>query len=202
MVGHAAEQGDAPDGIEIARRLAGGEPVGHLDDGALGVAVEQQVRLGVGQHRAAHLLGPVVVMGDATQRRLDAAEHDRHILERLAAALRVDEGAAIRPPAALAAGGVGVVVAQPAVRRVAVDHRIHVAAGDAEEQGRLAQRLERFGRLPVGLGDDADAIALGFEQPADNRHAEARVIDIGVAGDQHDVAGVPAEGGHLGASHR
>jgi hypothetical protein len=66
MVRHAAEQRDAPDGIEIARRLAGGEPVRDLDDGALGVAVEQQIRLGVGQHRAAHLLGPVVEMRDAT----------------------------------------------------------------------------------------------------------------------------------------
>ena len=193
VVGHAAEQRDAADGVEIARRLAGGEPVRHLDDGALGIAVEQEVRLGVGQDRAAHLVGPVVVMRDAAQRRLDAAEHDRHVLERLAAALRVDDGAAVRPLAAFAARRVGVVVAQPAVRRVAVDHRVHVAAGDAEEQARLAQRLERLGRLPVRLRDDADPEALRLEQPADDRHAEARMVDIGVAGHQHDVAGVPAE---------
>ena len=37
-------------------------------------------------------------------------------------------------PAALAAGGISVVVAQPAVRGVAVDHGIHVAAGNAEKK--------------------------------------------------------------------
>ena len=93
-------------------------------------------------------------------------------------------------------------MAQPAVGRIAVDHRIHVAAGDAEEQARLAQRLEWFGRVPVGLRDDADPEPLGFEQPADDRHAETRMVDIGVARHEHDVAGVPAECAHLGAAHR
>ena len=59
--------------------LAGGQAVRDLDDRALGVAVDQQVGLGVDQHRAAHLVGPVVVVGDAAQARLDAADHDRHV---------------------------------------------------------------------------------------------------------------------------
>src|SRR3546814_7627100 len=42
MIRHAAEQGDAADSVEVGRRLAGGEPVGHFDHGALGIAVEQQ----------------------------------------------------------------------------------------------------------------------------------------------------------------
>ncbi len=141
-------------------------------------------------------------MRDPAQRRLDAAEHDRHVLERLAAALGINNGAAIRPRPALTARRIGIVVAQPAVRGVAVDHRIHVAAGDAEEHPRLAQHLERLGRLPVRLRDDADPEALGFQQPADDRHAEARMIDIGIARHQHDVAGIPAERRHLGAAHR
>jgi hypothetical protein len=51
----------------------------------------------------------------------------------------------------------------------------------------------RFGRpsarngsaiVPVRLGDDADAKALRLEQAADQRHAEAGVVDVGIAGDQ------------------
>jgi hypothetical protein len=202
MLRHRAEQRDAPDGVEIARRLAGGKTVRHLHDGALGIAVDEQIRLGVRQDRAAHLVGPVVVMRNAAQRRLDAAEHDRHVLVGLAAALRVDDGAAVGPLAALAACRVGVVVAQPAVRGVAVDHRVEVAAGDAKEQGRPAQRLERLRRPPVRLRDDAHPEALGFEQPADDRHAEARMIHIGIASHQHDVAGIPTKRRHLGAAHR
>ena len=173
-----------------------------LDNGALGIAVDQQVGLGIREHRAAHLLGPVVEMGDTAQRRLDAPEHDRNVLERLAAALGIDEGAAVRPLAAFAAGRVGVVVAQPAVRRVAVHHRVEVAAGDAEEQRRPAQGLERLRRLPVRLRDDADPEPLGLQQPADDGHAEARMVDIGVARHQHDIAGVPAERRHFGSAHR
>ena len=83
----------------------------------------------------------------------------------LAAALAVDDGGAVgrRPDAPR---GVGVVAADLAVGRVAVDHGIHVARRHRPEQVGLAQRLEGLGTLPVGLRDDADAKTLGFEQCA------------------------------------
>ena len=43
---------------------------------------------------------------------------------------------------------------------------------------------------------------VGFEQPADDRHAEAGLIDIGVAGDDDDVAGIPTQFVHFAARHR
>ncbi len=66
---------------------------------------------------------------------------------------------------------------------------------------RRAQRPERVGAVPVRLRDDAHAQAHGLQHPADERHAEAGVVHIGIAGDQHDVAGVPAQRRHLGARH-
>jgi len=56
--------------------------------------------------------------------------------------------------------------------------------------------------LPVGLGDDADPKALVFEHAANDGHAEAGVVDVGVAGHQDDVAAVPAQLGHFLAAHR
>ena len=47
-----------------------------------------------------------------------------------------------------------------------------------------------------------DAEPLRFEHAADDRHAEARVIDIGVARHQDHVALVPAEQVHFLARHR
>src|SRR5690606_14271412 len=79
---------------------------------------------------------------------------------------------------------------------------IHVAGGDAEIQIRLAERAKRFRRLPVGLTDDADAEALRFQQSADQCHTEARMVDIGVAGDQNHVATVPTEPIHFLTAHR
>jgi hypothetical protein len=55
--------------------------------------------------------------------------------------------------------------------------------------------------LPVRLRDDADAKALSLQQPSHDGHAEAGVIDVGIAGDDDDVAGVPAELVHLFARH-
>jgi hypothetical protein len=133
---------------------------------------------------------------------LDRTDDDRRAWVGFAAALGVDGDGAVGALVGLGVGGVGVVGADLAVGGVAVDHRIHVAGGDAEIQRRLAERAEGVGGVPVGLADDADAVALCFQQAPDQRHAEARVVDVGVAGDEDDVAGVPAERGHLGARHR
>ena len=194
--GRAAHVGDLCD------RLFGGQAVGDFDNRALGVAVQQQVALGVHHDGAAHFVAPVVVMRDAAQRAFDAAQNDGHVVLRFAAALAVDNGGAVGALAADVAGGVGVVAADFAVRRVAVDHGVHVARRHAPEQIGFAQRLERLGALPVGLGDDADAKTLVFQHAANHRHAKAGVVDIGVAGDQNDVAAVPAQRGHFGAAHR
>ncbi|OPZ04010.1 MAG: hypothetical protein BWZ09_02087 [Alphaproteobacteria bacterium ADurb.BinA305] len=187
---------------DLCDRLARGEAVRQRHDRALGVAEQQQVGLGIGQHRAAHLVGPVVVVRDAPEAGLDRADHDIGLGEGLAGALRVDRHGAIRAAVRRAVGGVGVIRADTAVGGVAVDHRIHVAGGDAEEQVRLAEGAEIRRRVPVRLADDADAKALGLEQAPDQRHAEAGMIDIGIAGDHDDVAGIPAERVHLGARHR
>ena len=174
--GRAANVGDA------GNRLLGRQPVRDLDHLALGVAVDQQIGLGIQQDRAAHLVGPVIVMRDAPQRGLDAADDNRYVAISLARPLRVHDHRAVRAPARGAAGGVGIVRADAPVGGVAVDHGIHVAGADAEEQIRPAQGLERFGALPVGLGDDADAETLRLEHAPDDGHAEARQVHVGVAG--------------------
>ena len=101
-----------------------------------------------------------------------------------------------------AAGAVGVVVADLAVGRVVVEHRVHVAGADGEAEPRPAERPPGVARVPVGLAEDGHAKALGLQHPAQQGHGEARMIDVGVAGDEHHVDGVPAARGHLGRRHR
>ena len=187
------------DGLD---RLTGGQTLSHLDDCTLGVAEQQDVGAGVDQDRMANLVLPVVVVGDAAQRGLDAAEHDRHVLVGFLAALAVDQAGAVRPLARFAAGGISIVRADLLVRGVAVDHRVHVAGRDPEEEVGLAQLHEVGFAGPVRLGNDADAKALGFEQAPDDGHAKRRVVDVGVTGNDDDVAGVPAQLIHLFPAHR
>ncbi len=115
------------------------DAVGHFHQRPLGVAVNQDIGLGIKQDGAADGLGPVVVVSDATQGRLDATDNHRHLLEGLLAALGIDQSRAIRPLAAHIPRGVGVVVAQLFVGGVAVDHGVHVARGHPEEEVRFAQ---------------------------------------------------------------
>ena len=173
----------------------------NLDQRALGVAIQQQVALGIDHDRAAHLVRPIVVVGNAAQTAFNAAEHNRHVLEGFPAALAVDDRGAVRPPATDVAGRVGIVAADFSVRRVAVDHGVHVARRHTPKQIGLAQSLERFRALPVGLRDDADPETLGFQHAANHRHAKTGVIHIGIARHEDDVATVPTQLIHLLAAH-
>src|SRR5882724_744348 len=170
-------------------------------DLALTVTVDQQISLRIQQDRATHLLRPVVKVSDAPQGGFDAADDDWNILECLARALRVDDHGTIRPLSTLTAGCVCVIASNPAIRGVAIDHGIHVAGCDAEEQVRSSEGRERLGAVPVRLSDDANSKALCFENTADDCHAEAGVIDVGVARDDDDVAAVPAQDVHLRPRH-
>lgn len=189
----AVHVGDLVDGQPACQR------VGDLDDRVLAHAVDQQVGTGVEQHGALELVLPVVVVGQAAQARLDAADDDGLVLVRAADEVAVDRDGAVGTAPRLAAGGVGVLVARLLVDGVVVDHRVHVAGGHEEAQARLAQRRDAFGVGPVGLADDADAVARVLENARDDGHAEARMVDVGVAADVDEVAGVPAAGVHVGA---
>ncbi|ACY33104.1 hypothetical protein CtCNB1_2358 [Comamonas thiooxydans] len=197
----AAKERSAAHIGDLLDRLARRDAVRHFDQGTFCIAVEQDVALAVHHDGATHLVAPVVVVGNATQRALDAAQHDGHILVGLAAALAVNDGRAVGALAGHIARGIGIVAANLAISRVTVDHRVHVAGRHAPEQIGLAQGLEGLGAGPVGLGDDAHAKALRLQHTADDGHAEAGVIHIGIARDQNDVAAVPAELIHLRTAH-
>ena len=140
-------------------------------------------------------------MRNTPQRRFDAADNNGRLRERFTCALRVHDHRTIRALAALAARRVGIVRADAPVGGVAVYHRIHVAGGDAEKKIRLAERCKRGGAAPIRLTDDTNSKPLRLQYPADQGHAETRVIHIGVAGHQNDVAGIPAQLVHFGARH-
>ena len=82
-----------------------------------------------------------------------------------------------------------------------VDHAVHIASADREEESRSSEALPIVAGLPVGLADDADAISGGFEDASQDRHGEARMIDVGIAGDKHDIEFVPAASLGLGHGH-
>ena len=182
---------------DFCDRLTCSQAMGDFDNCAFGIAIQQQITFRIDDDAAAHLVAPVVIVGNAAQTAFDAAQDDWHILVCLSAALRINNSRPVRPLAADVARRVGIVTADFVVSGVAVDHRIHVARGHTVKQVRLAQCAEGIGALPIRLVDDADAKPLRFQHPANDCHAKAGMVNIGIAGDDDDVAAVPAQRGHL-----
>ena len=169
-----------------------GQRVGYLVHRPLAHAVDEQVGVGVEQHRALERVAPVVVVGKPAQACLDAADDDGGVLEALADEVAVHAHRAVGAKACLAAGGVGVARAALLVGRVVVHHRVHVARRHEEAQARLAEHRDALGVAPVGLGDDAHRVAEGREHPRDDGRAEGRVVHVGVARHIHEVELVDA----------
>ena len=185
----------AADAVE---RLIRREPAEHLGRGTLAHAVDQNIRLRIEQDRPPDLILPVVVVRDAAEARLKAAELNPDSGKRLPDQLRIDDQRMRRPPAGFAVLAEAVVLAEAAADGIDVDHRIHIAGGHADADARAAHDLQRFGVPPVGLGQHGHPIALGLQHPADDRNAERRVIDITVPRDQENIELLVTRLLHLG----
>ena len=190
----AVDVGDLVDG------QPGVERVGDLDDRVLAHAVDEDIRTRVEQHRTLELVLPVVIVCQTTQARLDAADDDGRVFERLADEIAIDRDGSVGPVAFLAARSIGVGVTTVLGHRIMVDHGVHVAGADQKAQARLAEHGNAGGVGPVGLADDAHLVAVCVEDAADDSHAKAGMIHVGVAADIDEVALVPAARVHVGAA--
>ena len=139
-------------------------------------------------------------MGQTAQARLDAADDDGGVLERLTDKVAVDRDGTIGTAPLLATRGIGVGVAAVLGHRIVVDHGVHVAGADEKAQARLAEHRDAGGVGPVGLADDAHFVAVRVEDAADDGHTKTGMVHVGVAADVDKVALVPAARIHIGAA--
>ena len=198
------ERVGAVDGAVDIGNLVDGQPgierVGDLDNRVLAHAVDEDVGARVEQYRALELVLPVVVVGQAAQACLDAADDDGSVLERLADEVAVDRDGTIGAVPLLATGGIGVGMAAVLGHRIVVDHGVHVAGADEKAQARLAEHGDAGGVGPVGLADDTHLVTVRVEHAADDGHAKAGMVHVGVAANVDKVALVPAARIHVGAA--
>ena len=158
----------------------------------------EEVGPGVDEDAGVHRVRPVVVMGKPPERRLQAADDNRHIRPvDPADGLCVDGERPVRAVPRLAAGGVGVVVPAGEGDGIVGDHRVDVPRVDHKAVLRPAEAGVVVVIAPIRLGDNPDGKPLRLDHPGDNRRPEARVVDIGVAGDEDKVQLGDAGGVHL-----
>ena len=187
---------------DLLHRRLFGETAGDLRRGALAHTVDQQVGGGVEQDAPAHLILPVVVVGEAPQRRLQSADDDGRVGERLPRPVGIDDGRTVGTVSHLAAGAVQIPCAAALGHRVVGHHGVQIAAADEHAVPGLAHGAERLRRVPVRLGQNGHAVALRLQQAGDEGGAEAGVVDVAVCSDHQKIIVIPAALDHLLAADR
>ena len=177
---------------QVADCFACSQSASDLQNGIFAHSESDEIRFRIQQNGPADFVAPVIVMSQSSQRRFDPARDHGHAGVGFASSLTVTEGGSIRTKSDPSARRIRVVVADFAIGRVVVDHGIHVPRADGEEQTRLAERLPWVARSPVRLTDNADSKTTGFQSPPENGHREAGMIDVCIAGDDHDIQFIPA----------
>ena len=99
-------------------------------------------------------------MGQASQTGFDTTHYNRHIGIHFTAFLRINSDRAIWTFAALVSGGIGIIMTQTTVSRIAIDHGIHIASGNTKVQVGLAQLTKAISVAPIWLRQNAYPKAL------------------------------------------
>ena len=137
-IAFVGEEGHLPDFAQQFGVVAVVHRPGHLLHDPFAHAVDQQVGARIGQDGGVQRIAPIVVVGQAAQRGFDASDDYRNVRIEAFEYLRVDRHGMVGAESRFAAGGVGIVVAQPQVGRIVVDHRVHRPARNSEEEPRNA----------------------------------------------------------------
>jgi hypothetical protein len=186
--GERARRGLGPDdrgAADAVEALAAVETAGDLDGLELAGTVDEDVGPRVEEDGAADVVAPVVVVGEAAQGGLDAAENDGDALVQLAKAVGVDDDGPVGHAGGV--GGVGIERPLPLERGVVDEHGVDRAGRDAEEEAGPPKLEEVRRPLPVGRLDDADLPALGVEDPGDHADGRERMVGVRLAAHQDDI---------------
>ena len=187
--------GDAAHIRRLAVRFDGARQFQHRP---LPHTVAEPVGAAAHEHRRHKAVLPVVVVGEAPQRGLDAADHDRHVGIELFENTGIYADRVVRPRPRPSVGRVGVVAAQTFRRGVVIDHRVHSSRIHSEIEAGTAQFAEVAQVVPpVGLGNHCHPVAPLLEPSGDYGGTERRVVHEGVTAEEDDVYPVPPELFHL-----
>ena len=114
-------------------------------------AVHEYVRTAVNEHRWAHSVVPVVIVGETAQRSLKTADSYWYVAEVLSQLLTVDDNSSVRAFACNAACGLCVIGTLALCGGIVSHHRVDISCGNEESVFRSTKAAEVLVRMPVGL---------------------------------------------------
>ena len=156
-------------------------------------AIHEDVGTAVHEDGGHQFILPVVVMGQSSHGRFDAAYDDRHVGVQLLEDAAISNRAVVGSCAGFAFRRISIVGTTSACRRVMVDHRVHRTGRHRE----IKSRTTEFGEVaivpvPVRLRHYRYAITCCFEHPTQYSCTERRMVDIRITGEEDDVHFIPA----------
>ena len=161
---HAFERsslvGSSVDERNIFHGNARRKRIGDFNNSTLAHAIDKQVGARIEQNGTLKRIGPIVVMRQATQARLNAAQNNRCVLVRAPNEVAVHRCGVVGAPIGRTARRIGILAAWNLVYGVMIHHRVHIARRNKEAQARLAEHIHAFGVAPVGLRDNAHLVAV------------------------------------------
>ena len=149
----ATDSRDAGDGDSLRQLLR------QFCDLVFSHAVHEQIRTAVHQNGRAHTVIPVVIVGKAPEGCLQSADGDGSIRIYLPNFPAIGDDGTVGTQSGFAAGGVEIAVSFPLGGGVVRHHGVDVSAGDQKCQPRTSEAHEILCGVPVGLGNDSNAVA-------------------------------------------
>ena len=186
--------GDPGDVLHLETGVQG---ICDLNDAVLAHTVGQKVGTTVEEHGTAYAVGPVVIVCETAQARLDTADDDRSMLIAFPYQITVDRHRAVRTLSHDAARCIGVGLSMMLRDGVVIHHGIHVAAGHEEAESRLPELHHGRRIVPVRLRQHRDLIAVCLEHTGDDGGPEAGVVHIGVTHHIDEIRLCPATLQHI-----
>ncbi len=186
--------GNPGDVLHLQARVQG---ICDLNDAVLAHTVGQEVGTTVEEYRTAYAVGPVVIVCEPTQTRLNTADDDRGMLIAFPDQVTVDGHRAVRTLSHDAARCIGVGLPMMLRDGVVIHHGIHVAAGHEEAEPRLPELHDGRRIVPVRLRQHRDLIAVRLEHTGDDGGPEAGVVHIGVPHHIDEIRLCPATLQHI-----
>ena len=144
-------------------------------------AVHENIRPGVHQHRPAHLVVPVIVVGEPPERGFQPADENGHVPIGFPDPVAVDDHRPVRPFSRLASGGIVVLTAAFFGSGIVGHHGVDIPGGHKKPKPGSAEPFEVLAGGIVRLGQHCAGKPTGFQHTGNDGGAEGGMIHVCVA---------------------
>ena len=150
----------AVDKRDIACGKTAVQRIGNFNNAFFAHAVGDKVCLRIEQNASFKAIGPIIVVRESAKARFDSAYDYGHVFISMANEVAIYHRSVVGALAYNTAGGEGICLPALFGNGIVVYHGVHIAARNEKAKAGLAENVDAFIVLPVGLGNYADLIAV------------------------------------------